>query len=217
MNPLIAPSVLAADFGNLQQQIEMLNSSAADYIHLDVMDGVFVPNISFGMPVIESIQRHASKPLDIHLMIVQPERYIATFQALGAANITVHLEACTHLHRTIQEIKTAECTAGVAINPHSSIQLLKDIVRDVDIICVMSVNPGFGGQKFIEHTYTRVKELKALLVETGSNSKIEIDGGVSLENARRLIECGADILVAGNFVFNSKNPKETINKLKNIV
>jgi ribulose-phosphate 3-epimerase len=164
-----------------------------------------------------SLQRHASKPLDIHLMIVQPERYIATFQALGAANITVHLEACTHLHRTIQEIKTAECTAGVAINPHSSIQLLKDIVRDVDIICVMSVNPGFGGQKFIEHTYTRVKELKALLVETGSNSKIEIDGGVSLENAGRLIECGADILVAGNFVFNSKNPKETINKLKNIV
>lgn len=217
MNPLIAPSVLAADFGNLQQQIEMLNSSAADYIHLDVMDGVFVPNISFGMPVIESIQRHASKPLDIHLMIVQPERYIATFQALGASNITVHLEACTHLHRTIQEIKTAECTAGVAINPHSSVQLLKDIVRDVDIICVMSVNPGFGGQKFIEHTYTRVKELKALLVETGSNAKIEIDGGVSLENAGRLMECGADILVAGNFVFNSKNPKETINKLKNIV
>ncbi len=217
MNPLIAPSILAGDFGNLQREIEMLNKSDADYIHVDVMDGVFVPNISFGMPVMEAIHRHASKPLDVHLMIVQPERYLAAFQSLGAANITVHLEACTHLHRIIQEIKALGCTAGVALNPHTSIQLLKDIIRDVDLVCIMSVNPGFGGQKFIEHTFLRVKELKSLIIETGSTAKIEIDGGVSLQNAAQLLACGADILVAGNFVFNSKNPTQTINKLKYIV
>jgi len=217
MNPLIAPSILAADFGNLQREIEMLNKSDADYIHVDVMDGVFVPNISLGMPVIDAIQSHATKPLDVHLMIVQPERYLATIQSLGAANITVHLEACPHLHRTIQEINSLGCRAGVALNPHTSIQLLKDIISDVDMVCLMSVNPGFGGQKFIEHTYRRVKELKALIIETGSTAKIEIDGGVSMQNAKQLLECGADILVAGNFVFSSKNPTETINKLKNIV
>jgi ribulose-phosphate 3-epimerase len=217
MSPIIAPSILAADFGNLQREIEMLNKSEADYIHVDVMDGVFVPNISLGMPVVEAIKKHASKPLDVHLMIVQPERYLATFQSLGATNITVHLEACMHLHRTIQEIKALECTAGVALNPHTSIQLLKDIIRDLDMVCLMSVNPGFGGQKFIEHTYSRVKELKALIIETGATAKIEIDGGVSLQNAGQLLESGADILVAGNFVFSSKNPTETINKLKNIV
>ncbi|WP_158860692.1 ribulose-phosphate 3-epimerase [Lunatibacter salilacus] len=217
MSHLIAPSILAADFGNLQREIEMLNKSEADYIHVDVMDGVLVPNISFGMPVIEAITRHATKPLDVHLMIVQPERYLATFQSLGAANITVHLEACTHLHRTIQEIKSLGCTAGVALNPHTSIQLLKDIIGDLDMVCLMSVNPGFGGQKFIEHTYSRVEELKALIIETGATAKIEIDGGVSIQNASQLLEYGADILVAGNFVFSSKNPTETINKLKNIV
>ncbi|HSI76006.1 MAG TPA: ribulose-phosphate 3-epimerase [Lunatimonas sp.] len=217
MSPLIAPSILAADFGNLQREIEMLNKSEADYIHVDVMDGVFVPNISFGMPVIEAIQRHAAKPLDVHLMIVQPERYLATFQSLGAANITVHLEACPHLHRTIQEIKSLGCSAGVALNPHTSIQLLKDIIGELDMVCLMSVNPGFGGQKFIEHTYTRVKELKALIIESSATAKIEIDGGVSIQNAGQLLDAGADILVAGNFVFSSKNPTETINKLKNIV
>lgn len=217
MSPLIAPSILAADFGNLQREIEMLNKSKADYIHVDVMDGVFVPNISLGMPIIEAIQRHASKPLDVHLMIVQPEKYLAIFQSLGAANITVHLEACPHLHRTIQEIKSLKCTAGVALNPHTSIQLLKDIITDLDMVCLMSVNPGFGGQKFIEHTYARVKELKSLIIETGATAKIEIDGGVSIQNASQLLEYGADILVAGNFVFSSKNPTETINKLKNIV
>lgn len=217
MNTLVAPSILAADFANLQSEIEMLNKSTADYIHVDVMDGVFVPNISLGMPIIEAIKRHASKPLDVHLMIVQPERYLGIFHSLGAANITVHLEACTHLHRTIQEIKSYECSVGVALNPHTSIQLLKDIIRDVDLVCIMSVNPGFGGQTFIEHTFQRVKELKALIIETGSTAKIEIDGGVSLRNASELIACGADILVAGNFVFSSKNPTETINKLKHIV
>lgn len=217
MNPLVAPSILAADFANLQREVEMLNKSEADYIHVDVMDGVFVPNISLGMPVIEAIKRHASKPLDVHLMIVQPERYLATFHSLGAANITVHLEACTHLHRIIQEIKSLGCSAGVALNPHTPILLLQDIIREVDVVCLMSVNPGFGGQTFIEHTYQRVKELKALIIETGSTAKIEIDGGVSLKNASQLVACGADILVAGNFVFSSKNPTETINKLKDIV
>jgi ribulose-phosphate 3-epimerase len=217
MNTLVAPSILAADFANLQNEIEMLNKSDADYIHVDVMDGVFVPNISLGMPVIEAIKRHSSKPLDIHLMIVQPERYLATFHSLGAANITVHLEACIHLHRTIQEIKSYSCGAGVALNPHTSIQLLKDIIKEVDIVCLMSVNPGFGGQKFIDHTFQRVKELKSMIIETGSNAKIEIDGGVSFQNASQLVASGADILVAGNFVFASKNPTETINKLKNIV
>ncbi|MDN3690194.1 ribulose-phosphate 3-epimerase [Cyclobacterium jeungdonense] len=217
MNPLIAPSVLAADFANLQKEVEMINGSAADYIHVDIMDGVFVPNISMGLPVVEAINRYANKPLDVHLMIVNPENYLAAFQKAGAAHITVHSEACPHLHRTIQSIKELGCKAGVAVNPHTPIAQLEDIIREVDIVILMSVNPGFGGQKFIENTYKKVHRLAKLIVETGSHAKIEIDGGVSMENARKLFDAGANILVAGNFVFSSENPQETIKKLKNIV
>ncbi|GIL24735.1 MAG: ribulose-phosphate 3-epimerase [Bacteroidota bacterium] len=214
--PLIAPSILAADFANLQADVTMINDSMADWIHVDVMDGVFVPNISFGMPVIKAIKKHAKKPLDVHLMIVQPERYLQAFKEVGADILTVHLEASTHLHRTIQEIKALGMKAGVAINPHKSVSLLKDIVADIDLICLMSVNPGFGGQKFIENTYAKTSELAALLKATNSKAKIEIDGGVNQENAPNLIASGAHVLVAGNFVFTAARPKEVIQQLKSL-
>ena len=213
---IIAPSILAADFANLEREVTMLNESMADWIHLDIMDGVFVPNISFGMPVIEAIKKHTKKLLDVHLMIVQPERYVETFQKAGAEILTVHIEASTHLHRTLQQIKAAGMKAGVALNPHSSVSLLKDTIADIDLICMMSVNPGFGGQKFIENTYQKVAELKALIVNKKSKALIEIDGGVNQQNAKPLLEAGADVLVAGNFVFSSPNPKEVIQRLKNI-
>lgn len=214
--PIIAPSVLAADFANLQKEIEMLNASQADWIHLDIMDGMFVPNISFGMPVCKAIQQYAQKPLDYHLMIEKPERYVAEFKNLGAYSISVHIEACPHLHRNIQQIKDLGCKAGVAINPHTSINLLADVIADIDLVCLMSVNPGFGGQKFIEQTYQKVRELKKLIEKTNSKALIEIDGGVSLQNAHLLLEAGADILVAGSFVFGAEEPAKTIEKLKSL-
>ncbi|WP_339902498.1 ribulose-phosphate 3-epimerase [uncultured Cyclobacterium sp.] len=217
MNPLIAPSILAADFANLQKEVEMINDSVADYIHVDIMDGVFVPNISFGLPVVEAINRHAKKPLDVHLMIVEPDKYLEAFHKAGAAQITVHYEACPHLHRTVQAIKAMGCKVGVAINPHTPIRALQDIVREVDTVLIMSVNPGFGGQEFIDNTYKKINALSELIVETGSHARIEIDGGVSLSNAKKLIENGANVLVAGNFVFSSENPIETINKLKSVI
>lgn len=213
---LVSPSVLAADFANLQSEITMLNESSADFIHVDIMDGVFVPNISFGLPVVEAIHRHARKPLDVHLMIVNPDQYFQQFQKAGAETITVHLEACPHLHRSIQAIHELGCKAGVALNPHSSVQLLRDIIRDIDQVIIMSVNPGFGGQKFIEHTYEKVRELKAIITATGSRAKIEIDGGVNLETGHKLKEAGADILVAGSFVFGADDPKDIINKLREV-
>jgi len=214
--PQIAPSILAADFANLQKEVEMLNASAADYIHVDVMDGIFVPNISFGLPVTEAIFRHATKPLDVHLMIVNPELYLEDFVKAGAAVLTVHVEACTHLHRTLQEIKRLGVKAGIAINPHSPIELLSEVLEEIDLVCLMSVNPGFGGQKFIEHTYSKVVNLKKLILKAGSRALIEVDGGVSNQNARRLVEAGADILVAGSFVFGNSDPHATIASLKSI-
>jgi ribulose-phosphate 3-epimerase len=210
---LIAPSVLAADFSNLQRDIEMINESDADWFHIDIMDGVFVPNISFGMPVLRDIKKHAKKTLDVHLMIINPDQYIETFASLGADILTVHYEACTHLHRTIQAIKASGMKAGIALNPHSSVNQLKDIIKDIDLVCIMSVNPGFGGQSFIENTYSKVKELKELIQSTGSDCQIEIDGGVTNENAKELIQAGANILVAGSYVFKSSNPTDTISKL----
>lgn len=213
---IIAPSILAADFANLEREVTMINESMADWIHVDVMDGVFVPNISFGIPVIEAIKRHAKKPLDVHLMIVQPERYVETFQKAGAEILTVHIEASTHLHRTIQQIKAAGMKAGVALNPHTNVSQLQDIIADIDLICVMSVNPGFGGQKFIENTYRKVAELKSLIESHQSKAFIEIDGGVNQHNAKSLLDAGANVLVAGNFVFSSPHPKEVIQGLKNM-
>ncbi len=194
----------------------MINDSQADWIHVDVMDGVFVPNISFGMPVIKAVKKYAKKPLDVHLMIVQPERYIEAFRKVGADILSVHIEASTHLHRTIQQIKANGMKAGVAINPHTPVSLLQDVIADIDLVCMMSVNPGFGGQKFIENTYRKVAELKQLIVERKSAALIEIDGGVNQENARPLLEAGAQVLVAGNFVFSAPNPKEVIQRLKDI-
>ncbi|MDF0715613.1 ribulose-phosphate 3-epimerase [Muricauda sp. 334s03] len=211
---MIAPSLLASDFANLQQEIEMVNQSDADWFHLDIMDGVFVPNISFGMPVIQAIAKHAKKPLDTHLMIVDPDRYIKTFANLGVDHLTVHYEACPHLHRTLQAIKAEGMKAGVAINPHTSIKLLEDTIQDIDIVIVMSVNPGFGGQSFIENTYQKVADLKELINRKNANTLIEIDGGVNADNAKKLMDHGADVLVAGSFVFKSDNPTETIKKLK---
>ena len=211
---MIAPSLLASDFANLQKEIEMVNQSDADWFHLDIMDGVFVPNISFGMPVIQAIAKYAKKPLDTHLMIVDPDRYIKTFADLGVNHLTVHYEACPHLHRTLQAIKAEGMKAGVAITPHTSVRLLEDTIQDIDIVIVMSVNPGFGGQSFIENTYQKVADLKELINRKNTNTLIEIDGGVNAENAKKLIDTGADVLVASSFIFKSANPIETIKKLK---
>ena len=213
---ILSPSLLAADFGNLQQAIEMVNNSDADWFHIDIMDGVFVPNISYGMPVLEVIKKHAKMPLDVHLMIIDPDRYISTFAKLGSDILTVHYEACTHLHRTLQAIKAEGMKAGVALNPHTPVAVLEDIIEDVDEVLLMSVNPGFGGQKFIENTYKKVQQAKKLIVESGSNALIEIDGGVTLNNAQALIKAGADALVAGSFIFSAPNPALTISELKKI-
>lgn len=213
---LIAPSILAADFANLQRDIEMINNSAADWFHIDIMDGVFVPNISFGMPVLEAIAKHAKKTIDVHLMIVDPDRYIATFAKLGANILTVHYEACTHLHRTLQAIKAEGMQAGVALNPHTNINVLEDTICDIDLVCIMSVNPGFGGQSFIENTYDKVKKLKELIIRKNAKTIIEIDGGVTNQNAKQLVEAGANVLVAGNFVFKAENPTQTIADLKKL-
>ena len=214
---LIAPSILAADFGNLQRDIEMINQSDAHWFHLDIMDGVFVPNISFGMPIINAIAEHATKTLDAHLMIIDPDRYIKTFADLGVDYLTVHYEACPHLHRTLQAIKAEGMKAGVALNPHSNINLLEDTINDIDLVCIMSVNPGFGGQSFIENTYSKVEKLKKMIIKKNASTLIQIDGGVTNKNAKQLAEAGADILVAGSYIFRSENPTETIVALNNLL
>ena len=216
MTPIIAPSILAADFANLQKEINMINESEADWIHVDIMDGVFVPNISFGFPVVSAIKKHASKPLDVHLMIVQPERYVQQFKDAGADILSVHYEASTHLHRTIQAIRQSGMKAGVAINPHTNVNVLEDIINDIDLVCMMSVNPGYGGQKFIENTYSKITLLREMIFRRNAHARIEIDGGVDLNNAPKLLNAGADVLVAGNTVFASPNPSETISRLKSI-
>ena len=216
MAHLIAPSVLACDFANVQRDFEIINSSQADWFHIDVMDGVFVPNISFGMPVISAMKKHAQKPLDVHLMIVNPDQYIRTFKEIGADILTVHIEACTHLHRTLQAIKSEGMKAGVALNPHTPVDLLEDVIADIDLVCLMSVNPGFGGQKFIENTYDKVTKLKDMITKKQTSTLIEIDGGVNANNAKQLLKAGADVLVAGSFVFNSDDPINTIKELKSL-
>ena len=216
MAHLISPSLLSADFGNLQRDIEMINASDADWFHLDIMDGMFVPNISFGFPIIKYIKKHSKKPLDVHLMIVDPDRYIDEFHKAGADILTVHYEACNHLHRTIQSIKWKGMKAGVSLNPHTPVHLLKDIIADVDLVLIMSVNPGFGGQKFIPNAIEKIKELKQLIIENQSNALIEIDGGVDNSNAKTIVDAGCDVLVAGSYIFKSENQVETIKSLKNI-
>ena len=217
MPGMIAPSILSADFGNLYDEIEMINQSEADWFHVDVMDGVFVPNISFGFPVMKPLQSKATKPLDVHLMIVDPDRYTKAFADAGAHVLTVHVEACTHLHRTLTNIRNHGMKAGVAINPHTPVESIKEVLYLCDVVCLMSVNPGFGGQSFIENTYAKVKTLKAMITEAGTNTLIEIDGGVSLGNAKLLTDAGADVLVAGNTVFGSANPTQTITELKHLI
>lgn len=210
---IISPSLLAADFANLQRDIELFNDSEAQWLHIDIMDGVFVPNISYGMPVLKAVSKHTNKPLDVHLMIVEPDRYIDAFADLGTAILTVHYEACTHLHRTLQAIKARGMKAGVAINPHTPINVLEDIITDIDLVCIMSVNPGFGGQSFIEHTYKKIEKLKILIKETGASTLIEVDGGVTDKNATQLIEAGADVLVAGSYIFGNPDPQKVIKNL----
>lgn len=214
MNRLIAPSILAADFNHLGKDIEMINQSKADYIHFDVMDGVFVPNISFGLPVIEHVHKIAKKPLDVHLMIVNPDKFIERFVKAGASVLTVHYEACQHLHRTIQLIKAQGIKASVCLNPHTPVSVLEDVISELDMVLLMSVNPGFGGQKFIENTYKKVKQLRELIAKNNPDCLIEVDGGVNFETGKQLFDAGADVLVAGSFVFNSENPLKTIQDLK---
>ena len=213
---LLAPSVLAADFANLQRDIELINASQADWFHIDIMDGVFVPNISFGMPVLEAITKHATKTIDVHLMIVDPDRYIKTFKQLGADILTVHYEACRHLHRTISRIKELGMKAGVALNPHTPVSVLEELANDLDLVLIMSVNPGFGGQKFIQRSVDKVRSLVELRTKKNASFLIEVDGGVNLETGKQLADAGADALVAGSFVFNSASPQETISKLKSL-
>jgi ribulose-phosphate 3-epimerase len=217
MSGMIAPSILSADFGKLYEEIDMINQSEADWFHVDVMDGVFVPNISFGFPVMKPLQAKAQKTLDVHLMIVDPDRYTKAFADAGAHVLTVHVEACTHLHRTLTNIRNHGMKAGVAINPHTPVESIKEVLYLCDVVCLMSVNPGFGGQSFIENTYAKVKTLKSMIIAAGTNTLIEIDGGVSLSNAKLLTDAGADVLVAGNTVFGSANPTETITELKHLI